>query len=136
MVMQGTWRQRIKPMTSQLSLANRQRLKWAILQRQVKRLPLLQTARQRCDVETGLLELQRHTGAGGFIGSRAEQHQRPVLRKFLNFFIEPVQRHPDGVGNGVGIGVEFHPLSQVSYLQRFASLQPRVKVRGLNAATP
>ena len=116
-----------------MNSTNGKRFQRPAFQRQLERQPLLQPTRQRRNIEAGLSELEGHTGARGFTGSRADQHQQAVSGKLLNFLVENVQRDPNSSRNGVRVRVEFHPLPQVCYLNRLAGFQTGMQLHGLYA---
>ena len=54
-----------------------------VYQRIAEVLPLVETAQQGTDSDNAMLpEFQRHTGAGGFVGSSTEQHDLTTAGDF------------------------------------------------------
>ena len=114
---------------------NQDRFDCAFFQRQLELNPSTEPARKWRNVESRLFELVRHTGAGGFVRSRAEQHQRPFFGEHLYLLVEAIQRQSDRAGNGVRERVELHALSEIGYLHTITGDNFLVQIFGANPAT-
>ncbi len=87
-----------------------------MLERQIERHPTVETARERQYLKAALGELERHTGARSFVGSGAEQHERPIQAQRCYAVLELVQRDANRSGDRVREGVELQRLTQIDDL--------------------
>ncbi len=67
--------------------------------------PCAETSGDYEDFESQILQLTRHTGAGGFARSSAVEINLAILGEILDFFDEVVGLDADGSGDAFGIGV-------------------------------
>lgn len=87
-------------------------------------LPFVETAQQRTNVsDTVLAELQRHTGAGSFVGSSAEQHDFAVPSDFTVPAFQLFGRDLQRSGQRPRIGEHIERMTQVNDNNALTGLQ-------------
>src|SRR5260370_20345243 len=99
------------------------RIGFARGEREAELAPRGKTAGERADAfDAALSEKQRHTGAGGFVGSSTVEDDVAVAGEQLRMVVEFAGVHADGAGNGFGLGLEIQGMAKVHDDQVFAGI--------------
>jgi hypothetical protein len=78
-------------------------------------LPGFKASGKRADAPDALSpQQQRHTGAGGFVGSGAVEHDVAVARYFFVALLEILRPHAPSAGNPGAIAAELARVAQIN----------------------
>ena len=80
------------------------------------------------------LEHQRHTGAGGLVGSGAEEHHVGIARDGVVVLVDLLDGHHPGAGDAVGRRLDLDLAPQVDDLDVRAPVEPALELLGLDPA--
>ena len=106
------------------SVLCRRRIGFARGEREAELAPGGKAAGERADAfDAALSEEQRHTGAGGFVGSSTVEDDVAVAGEQLRMIVEFAGVHVEGTGNGFGRGLEVQGMAKVHDDKIFAGVQ-------------
>ncbi len=91
---------------------------------EVQLLPFMEATQERTHMpDTVFAELQRHTGAGGFVGSSTEEDDFAVAINLAMTRLQFLRRNPQSTGQGAGIGQYIQRMAQVDDGGMFAGFE-------------
>src|SRR5712691_261984 len=109
----------------------RRRVAFSRGKREAELAPSGKSSSQRTDAfDAALSEEQRHTGAGGFVGSSTVEDDVAVAGEQFRMVVEFAGVHVEGAGNGFGRGLEVQGMAKVHDDEVFAGVQLALQFLG------